>query len=55
MEKPAPIPTPIPNNNIKKEDIKFINEYKLNFENIIYLLKLGKIENEIEELIIFVK
>lgn len=55
MEKPAPIPTPSPNNNIKKEDIKFINEYKLNFENIIYLLKLGKIENEIEELIIFVK
>ena len=49
MEKPAPIPTPSPNNNIKKEDIKFINEYKLNFENIIYLLKLGKIENEIED------
>ena len=53
MNTPAPIPKPTINN--EKKDIIFINEYQLNFENIVYLLKIGKIENEIEEIIIFVK
>ena len=51
MNTPAPIPKPTI--NTEKKDIEFINEYKLNFENIIYLLKIGKIVNE--EIIIFVK
>ena len=38
-----------------KNNFKFMNEYKINFDNIIYHIKIGKIINEIEELIIFVK
>ena len=32
-----------------------MNEYKLNIENMNYLMKIGKITKEIEELIIFIK
>lgn len=39
----------------KPKDIKFINEYNLNFDNIGYLLKLGIVPIKIEELFIFVK
>ena len=53
METPAPIPKPTINN--VKKDIKFINEYKINLENKIYAVKIGKILDEIEELTIFVK
>ena len=53
METPAPIPKPVINN--AKKDIKFINEYKINLENKIYAVKIGKILDEIEELTIFVK
>lgn len=53
MDTPAPIAKPTINNN--KEDAKFIKEYKFNFENINYILKIGKVVNEIEEIIIFVK
>ena len=53
MNTPAPVPKPTINN--EKKEIKFINEYQLNFENINYLLKIGKIENEIKEIIIFAK
>ena len=51
------IPAQVINPNIDnpKEEIKFMNEYKLNLENINYLIKIGKITNEIEELIIIVK
>ena len=55
MNTPAPVIVPKPTVNNEKKEIKFINEYQLNFENIFYLLKIGKIENEIEEIIIFVK
>lgn len=41
--------------NIENKDIQFIYEYKLNVEKIVYLVKIGKIVNEIEEMIIFVK
>ena len=53
MNTPAPIPKPTINN--EKKDIKYINEFELNFENTIYLLKIGKIVNEIEEIIFFVE
>ena len=53
MNTPAPITKPT-NNNLK-ENINIINEYKLNIENINYLMKIGKIIKEIEELIIFIK
>ena len=53
MNTPAPIPKPT-NNNLK-ENINIMNEYKLNIENINYLMKIGKIIKEIEELIIFIK
>ena len=46
IETPAPIPKPIIN-----KDIKFINEYKFGE----YILKIGKITSDIEELTIFVK
>ena len=55
MNTPAPVIVPKPTVNNEKKEIKFINEYQLNFENIFYLLKIGKIENEIQEIIIFVK
>jgi len=53
MNTPAPVPKPTINS--EKKDIKYIQEYELNFDNIIYLLKIGKIVNEIEELIFFVE
>ena len=53
METPAPIPKPTINNS--KKEIKFINEYKINSENRIYVVKIGKIISEGEELTIFVK
>ena len=55
MNTPAPVIVPKPTVNNEKKEIKFINEYQLNFENINYLLKIGKIENEIKEIIIFAK
>ena len=55
MNKPAPMPIPTPSINKNKNDIKFINEHKLNYENTLYLIKIGKIVNENEEIIIFVK
>ena len=55
MDRAAPIPKPTPTMNNDKKDIKFLEEYKLKFDNIDYLLKVGKIINEIEEIIFFVK
>ena len=46
IEIPAPTPKPAPN-----KDIKFINEYKFGE----YIIKIGKITRDIEELTIFVK
>ena len=53
METAAPIPKPTMN-NFQKE-IKYINEYKINSENSIYAVKIGKIITQSEELTIFVK
>ena len=55
MNTSAPVIVPKPTVNNEKKEIKFITEYQLNFENIFYLLKIGKIENEIQEIIIFIK
>jgi len=52
-EKEAPTPIEKPNNS--KKDIMFIYEKKINFENKIYVIKIGKIKSDIEELTIFVK
>ena len=46
IETPPPIPKPTLN-----KDIKFINEYKFGE----YILKIGKITSDIEELTVFVK
>ena len=46
IEIPASTPKPAPN-----KDIKFINEYKFGE----YIIKIGKITSDIEELTIFVK
>ena len=53
METAAPIPKPTMNNSQK--EIKYINEYKINSENSIYTVKIGKIITQSEELTIFVK
>lgn len=53
MDMAAPLVTPTMNNN--KEDAKFIKEYKFNSDNINYILKIGKVVNENEEMIIFVE
>jgi hypothetical protein len=55
MDKPTPIALPTQNSNIDRKDIKFIGEHKLILDNKNYVLKFGKIENKIEELIIFAK
>jgi len=52
METPPPV---FQKAEIEEKKIKFINEYNLNFDNINYLLKFGKIKNNVEELIIFIK
>ena len=52
-EKEAPTPIEKPNNS--KKDIMFRYENKINFENKIYVIKIGKIKSDIEELTIFVK
>ena len=45
---------PAPSLTVEKpNNMKFVNEYNLNFDNISYLLKLGIIPLTIEELIIF--
>ena len=55
MDNSAPITLPSQNTNIDEKDIKFIEEHKLYLDNKNYVLKFGKIENKIEELIIFAK
>jgi hypothetical protein len=55
MDKSTPITLPIQNADIDRKDIKFIGEHKLILDNKNYVLKFGKIENKIEELIIFAK
>ena len=52
METPPPV---FQKAEIEEKKIKFINEYNLNFDNINYLLKFGKIKTNVEELIIFIK
>ena len=42
------------NTELNKENIAFIHEFNLEFENIKYLIKLGKSSNN-EELIIYIK
>ena len=47
---------PAPSSMVEKpNNMKFTNEYNLNFDNTDYLLKLGTIPISIEELIIFVQ
>jgi ribosomal protein L14E/L6E/L27E len=55
MDKSTPITLPTQNVNIDRKDIKFIGEHKLTLDNKNYVIKFGKIENKIEELIIFAK
>ena len=52
METPAP---PFSSTIEKPNNIKFIKEYNLNFDNIGYLLKLGIIPITTEELVILVQ
>ena len=52
-EKEAP--TPFQKPNISQNDIKFIDEYRINLENKIYVLKIGKLTSDVEELTIFAK
>jgi hypothetical protein len=55
MDKSTSITLPTQNVNIDRKDIKFIGQHNLNLDNKNYILKFGKVENKIEELIIFAK